>query len=1020
VNISRYSKLALIEYCSYSGEFSMSISKRLHGLFLLAGISIQSLAIAEAQTSVPPPAAANSDVTLDEILVTGSRIARSNLDAPVPITVLSGDTLVESGNVSLGDVLNNLPSLRSTFSSANSGRFIGTVGVSALDLRGLGTQRTLVLINGRRQVSSFQGSSEVDLNTIPTDLIERTEIITGGASAVYGSDAISGVVNFILKKNFTGLELRAQNGISGHGDAHDFFVSGTYGIKLGDRGNVAVSVEYSQQDSLRLSERTFSRTFNAFTVNPANPTPDDNVAGGVPDLVLVTDRRSIVYSNGGTICVQANCRNPARPIFQFQPNGSLAPINLGTRDFRPGARVTEGGSGLNFNTNGQLLPDLNRLSINLLTHYELTDAVDFFLEAKFVQTHSIGAGSPSFNGPGFGVTVGSDNPYLTPQALTTLQAAYDGSQDSYTLYRNNNDLGERTDDANRELVRIAAGIRGSLSDNFNYELSYVFGRSTLNLKYLNNRIEQRFAYAADAVRDVAGVLGKPGAIVCRAQLDGVVANSFDPAEVSGCVPANVFGDGNISPAARNYINTTSSSSNTLDQHVATAFVSGSSKGWFELPGGPIGVALGVEYRSEKSTFVPDDFLATIDPNTGSGVTFLNALQKETGSYNVKEAFFEGSIPLLADMPFVKELTMSGAGRVAKYNGKTGTVFAWKADVIYAPISDIRFRASLSRAVRAPNITEQFGPDVQNFFSVTDPCSVEEIANGTSTRAANCVALGIPVGFVSDLAATPTGTSGGNPDLKAEKSRSFTAGVLLTPGFVPNFSFSADYYRIRITDAISSVGAQDILDQCVDGATITNIYCPLVTRDATKNISFIKQRSLNFSKLEAEGVDMDLNYRLLTDSYGDFNFRGLATLIIKRNDFPFVAEPNRPDQVLGELGDPKFQFNLSVDWKYKGFGVYYEFRHISNQLQGGVNAEDVYTVGGRPPQNPDAQDLLFTGTTSYSDLRLSYDFSEKARFYMGVNNLFDREPPPGLDGTGGGSGIYDNIGRKFYAGIKLKL
>jgi outer membrane receptor protein involved in Fe transport len=983
-----------------------------------------------------PPAAEETTPSEEAIIVTGSRIKRlSNEDAPTPVTSVSAEQLSRGSGVTLGDALNNLPALRSTFSLGNSSRFIGTAGVNFLDLRGLGTQRTLVLINGRRQVGSSQGSSEVDVNTISSALLERVDVITGGASAVYGSDAIAGVVNFITKKDFEGLALDAYGGMSSKGDANQAGGSFALGTNFADgKGNIAASLEYDYRQSLGVSERSFSRNFDQFVTNPANILTENDA---IPDTIFVRNTRSVSFSDGGTICQSSNCRTLG--VYRFQPDGTLALANLGTRDFRvrangaaTGSRFTEGGDGSNFNRNEQLIPEQRRYAANILFNYEFSPAIKFSAEGKFARSNTLSfSGGPAFNGTGNPIEISLDNPYLSAQALSVISANSLAPDGTFLMQRNNIDFGTRGERNTRDLYRFSVAFSGELSSHLNYELAYTYGESRIKSNALNNRVEQRFVNSVDAVRDVAGVLGTPNAIVCRSTLAAGNRNTgnFD---VDKCVSVNVFGDGSASPEATSFINTTSATRTKLRQHVVTGYLSGDSGGFFELPGGPIGVVVGFEYRRDSSNFsVPNSLNGVSGDTTGinllkDGLTFLNALQDESGSINVKEGFAEINIPVLRNVPFAEELSFDGAFRYAKYSTEqVGGVYTYKLGAQYAPVKDIRFRVNYSRAVRAPNVTELFGPAVQNFFSVSDPCDINNIGSGTSTRAANCAALGIPAGFVSDLSATPEGTSGGNPNLTEETAKSLTAGVIIQPRFIPNFSFSVDYYRIKIKDAISSVAAQDIIDQCVDGATISNEFCALVDRAQAgnpsipvNNIAFIRQRSLNFSGLEAEGLDFEANYRINFGSDNSLSLRNLATYVLKRNDFPFITEPTRPDQSLKELGDPQFLSNFNATLKLGKLSLDYGLRYIGNQFL--VSAESLLTVGGRPPEDPDAQDILRTGDAFYHDVRVSYELAPKADVYLSVDNLFSKLPPFGLTGTGGGSSIYDNIGRYFTVGLSAKF
>jgi len=488
------------------------------------------------------------------IVVTGSRIRRPNLESPLPVTSVSGEEFFETGNVSVGDTLNDLPALRSTFSQANSTRFLGTAGLNLLDLRGLGTVRTLVLQNGRRHVGGDVLSSGVtpDVNTFPTDLIERVDVVTGGNSAVYGSDAIAGVVNFILKDDYEGFQVRGQGGVSRYEDAGSYFISGLAGHNFADgRGNVALNVEYAHQNDYFASARPHLLHNNGFVQVSTDPNGDD----GVPDYVFVNDIRSGSLNNTGITRFGGggnayNCGTnedvgaPASTRgytcnFLFTPEGDLIP-QTGTR-FGAGNGPFLGGNGESFRTGKQyqLSPKLDRYNINLLAHYDVSDALKPFVEAKYSRTDTFGTGS---SGPAFtqGTTLGDpaffasdpandipfagantynrelisiDNPFLTAQArqLITDQRTLAGlATDSTTRFQvreNLAGLGPRTEDASRKTFRIVGGVRGDFNDDWNYEFSLDYGRLKERTEIGGNLNVQRYLLAVDAVDEGLATTG---------------------------------------------------------------------------------------------------------------------------------------------------------------------------------------------------------------------------------------------------------------------------------------------------------------------------------------------------------------------------------------------------------------------------------------------------------------------------------------------------------------------------------
>jgi outer membrane receptor protein involved in Fe transport len=979
---------------------------------------------------------------VEEVVVTGSRIASRNLDAPTPVTELSGEELLKTSVVSVGDILNDLPSMRGTFTSANSTRFIGTAGVNFLDLRGLGSERTLVLQNGRRHVSGTDGSLQVDTNMIPVDLIERVDVVTGGASSIYGSDAVAGVVNFVLRQNFEGFRANVQHGLSGESDNDNSFASFTAGRNFAEgRGNIAASVEWAKEDAFSQADRDETRQRQLFIVQSADPTGVNS--DGNPDRIFVTDVHSIHLTEGGSFipafqagaaavpaATRLRAENGQPRVFNFNTDGTLSETNYG-RDFRPFAANSDGGTGTTLRRYGDMTPEIERVAFNTLGHFDFADAATAFFEAKFVQSDTLAflTAGPSFNQTVSASAAGSvgsgalvvrlDNPFLPTATRTQIAAMLPAGATQFNLNRNNLDVGVRGEDTTRRTMRGVLGLRGDLTEHLNYEVSVNYGETEVETDVLNNRFERNIRLAVDAAR------ATDGTIVCRARLNasGVVTQTGDPV-IDSCVPANVLGDGNVSQAARDYINGDSTFDATITQEVASGFLSYDTGGWFELPGGPIGAAIGAEYRKESSESLYSD-------DVTQGLTFLNAIQPLDEEYSVKEAFAELRLPILSDVPFAEELTITGAYRAADYSlENTSTVTAWNGGLQWAPVSDLRFRASLGQSVRAPTLGDLFQPLTQNFATVRDPCDVINISSGSPTRAANCAAAGIPAGFINTVARAQTIEirSGGNSGLVEEQSRSFTVGTVIQPRWVPGLAVTVDYYDIEVTDVINSVTAQQILDNCYDAASLNNIFCPLVFRDPATNLFFangngpigggVLQSTLNYASRKARGIDAEIAYAFEWDNVGRFNARWLGTYVRQRDNFPFLDQPNRADQLLEELGDPKYAFNFDLGYARDKLEITYGMRWLESQYVDFI--ENIRFVSGFPPTNPDFSDIAWTGSVMYHDLRVGYEFSDSISAYVGVDNISDEMPPLGLTGTGAGSGIYDNTGRFYYAGLRWQM
>ncbi|HEX8239219.1 MAG TPA: TonB-dependent receptor [Allosphingosinicella sp.] len=987
-----------------------------------------------------------------DITITGSRIRRPNLESSVPITSIGGEEFFQTGQTAIGDVLNELPALRSTFSQSNSTRFLGTGGLNLLDLRGLGTQRTLVLQNGRRHVAAdiLNNAVSVDTNQIPTDLIERVDVVTGGSSAIYGSDAIAGVVNFVLKRNYEGIQVRGQSGISQHGDAGQFYVSGLWGMNFaGGRGNVAINAEYAHQADWYASQRKSYRTVNSFLTVDSDKVAcsattttncDPRGSDGNPDAVFFKDIRSTLFSNGGTFLACCDPTGNYYMPFLFTPDGNLVPQTYDQLVGNTAVASAIGGNGNNFREGNQtgFSPRLDRYSVNLIGHFTVSDAFEPFVEAKYVRTDSLSNAS----GPFFisGSTLGGDvrerprldNPYLGPQARAFLQDYYGTTAGGQRFFMGENvlDLGSREEEARRETYRIVGGVRGTFNTDWGYEVAANYGEFKEHTLLTGNVNIQRFLLAFDAGRNPA-----TGQIQCRSQYipsaafaytaggnDAAYANSTLAADIAACVPINLFGPGNVTQAARDYILQPTTSFGKITQLDFSAFVNGDLSQLFELPGGPIGFAIGAEYRRETNFFAEDALVQT-------GITFYNAIPTfDPPSFEVKEAFGEIRIPLLKDMPLFHELTFEAAGRVADYKGRTGTVFAYNVGAEWSPVRDLRFRAQYAKAVRAPNLGELFTPFGQNFAPPpADPCSVESI-NANPNRPANCAAAGIPVGYSFLFKQSLPYLSGGNENLNEETSKSLTVGGVFQPRFLPGFSLSADYYDIQVDQVIANLSAQGILNQCYDEPTLDNPFCPLFQRFGASGgpngepafsiiPNSLKVAPVNFAKLKTRGIDAEMAYRHKFN-FGTLSTRVVYTHVFQNDNFLNPATPDRANQVLLELGDPQDAFNWNVDLKSGPITVGYQLRYIGKMAPGAI--ENIKSVQGRDPINEDAFEIRYYPEVLIHDARLQIDAGTKYNFYLGVDNFTNRLPPYGLTGIGAGSAIYHNIGRFFYAGFTAKF
>jgi outer membrane receptor protein involved in Fe transport len=1017
------------------------------------------------------------------ITVTGSRIRRPNLESSVPITSIGGEEFFQQGQTNIGDTLNDLPQLRSTFSQSNSGRFLGTAGLNLLDLRGLGTTRTLVLVNGRRHVGGDirSSASTPDVNMIPNDLIERVDIVTGASSAIYGSDAIAGVVNFVLRRQFQGLQVRGHAGISDYGAGGHQYASAMYGMNFGDgRGNLTVHGEYAKQDRVFLSEIPFLRSNDGFGVVDTDPAGTPNGSDGIPDRTFFRDFRTaanaieglipITQPVTGNLCGLGFTGLPFNCTFLVQPDGSLVP-QTGSRF---GSTIIGGIVGGNGNTQREgnlvsVFPKQARYNFNLLGHFALSEAFEPFIEAKYARVDVQGqSSSPAFVQ---GVTFGDpreklrlDNPFLpaaTRTQITNLirasgfqpslttrtpltaadQTALNNGSFRFVIARSLLDLGVRDEVSKRDTYRAVAGVRGTFNDDWSYEVSANYGQVNETTTVLGNINQQRFLLALDAGIDP---LNPSAGIQCRSKFDPAAQAPFAnipnnggattiAADIAACVPYNPFGTANNS-AARNYIVTNTTATSYIKQAVLSGFLSGDTSEFFNLPGGPIGVAIGAEYRKE-------DIRYDQDPLVSGGFTFYNALPSfNPKGFDVKEAFAEVRLPLLKDTPFFEELTVSGAGRVADYGGTIGTVFAYNGGVEWSPVRDIRFRANYGRSVRAPGIRATSDPQSQNFApGFGDPCLPQNIGNNPN-RPANCAVVLGPNLTNPDFITLPNYSlefkSGSNPLLTEETSDSITVGAVVQPRFIPGLSLTVDYYDIKVNNVISAVGANAIVTTCVDLPSADNPFCKLIQRNPGPGKGpkdevpgqilqgTLVSASVNFAALKRKGVDFEVAYRRALGANSRLDTKLIYTHVIQISNFVNPVLPDFENRVLSELGDPQDEFQWSVDLKVDQVTFGYQMRYIGKQTIGAY--EDTFelpgacTPAGCPPNNADFADLIYYPSVLYHDFRVNVEVRPKFDFYVGVDNFMNKKPPLGLTAIGDGSAIYNIRGRQFFAGFKARF
>jgi outer membrane receptor protein involved in Fe transport len=1110
------------------------------GTTVLAGVlAISAPAFAQSASSEPEA------TQVEEIVVTGSRIRRDPTTAPTPLIQVSRDQLMETGLTTVVDYLATIPALsNSLVPSDTTGSGLNDGGLSLPNLRSLGTGRTLTLIDGLRQVGSGAGSLAVDIDTIPRLLIENIEIVTGGASSVYGADAVSGVLNFVLRKDYEGAEIDANYAWINEDGQESKRISGLIGKNFfDDRLNLYAHAEYEKIDSVTSLDIDWIRRAPTLIGIDADPTAAaiGPVYDGKLDSILITsnDMRRLDRPRWGSLTLANNqIASPLNePLVPYQTctavtaaacysvdptktywfEGTTARLaNFGQRLGATGASrpLNIGGDGEHpalFSTESRT-PQSESQRYQVGGSFRLTDAVTASLEAKYVHETTYDISQPTFfdiymsDTQGAGVTNQilasssfllrySDNAFLpanvkaaiasnTVQAYTAPTNTVGGVATGAPVARawaDHRMFGpDRYQDNTRDLQRYVARLNGAYDQvffvkNLSWDFAYTYGKSeNENLEYGVDI--QRFNLAADAVVDTAGLVnGRPGEVVCRAQLLAkTVTNTALTTSVNGpydwyrggdlrnsaeglkalneCKPLNIFGKGNQSAEALNYTNTNISVSEWNEQQDAIFSISGQL--WDFWGAGPIGVALGAEYRQEKTAGVGRS------TSTGDRFLFMNTgADFPEASYESNEAFAELSIPLFRDSFLGQYAELSGSYRYSDYT-TVGEIDVYGVNLVYRPISDIAFKTSFNTSVRVPSLAENFRPYAQTFANgFSDPCDTRNInaaglaADIKANRIANCTALAAAKGLSYDFAGTTAdanddynplyssgvaGVNGGNPFLQPEESESFTFSTVLRPRFIPDFSLVLDYYEIEITNVIAAVTAPTAAATCVNGPTLNAAACSTIFRrvaaaagttaqlrsEAFKvgaptgdPIGGFIQGSVNYAKRTVRGMDFTVNYSLdaserLGLDIGRFNYSLNGSWLIEQKDFTDISNAAAFSEFSSTLYYPRVRMTSRLSWQpTEALAITWTADWQTSQ---DVSQYRNFIA------NADSQpvEYLRTGNFVRNDLAVRYDVTDDVTLRAGVTNIFDAEQAPWL-----GTTVYSNFdpyGRRFNIGLNYKI
>lgn len=924
---------------------------------------------------------------LEEIVITGSRIENANLASASPVTVLSAEDIAFSGMTRIEDVLGTMPQL---YVNQGTGQSNGATGTATLNLRNLGDPRTLVLVNGRRLPSGspIQGGLGVDINQIPGSLIKSVEVLTGGASAVYGSDAVAGVVNFRMLDDFEGVKLDYQFSQYSHNNDNSrvqgIVTDNGYPVATGTktdgdinnaslviggnfadgRGNVTGYATYRRVAAVRQSERDYS------SCALSNDVTTCFGSGTIPEG-RVTD-----FAGGFDFKVAGD---------QFVPRDGTT-FNYGPLNYfqRPDTRYTFG----------------------TFAHFDINDHAKVYTELMFMDDRTVSQIAPS--GAFFVTnTLECGNPLLSAQQFQQLCGQFGlTAADTQTAYlgRRNVEGGNRRQDLRHTSFRGVFGVEGDINDSWSYNVSYQYGEVSMENTYQNDLGTSKIIRALDAVTDPA-----TGDIVCRSVLNGTDPN---------CVPWNIFTTGAVTQDQLDYLVLPLFARGTTDQEVISLSVSGDlGEMGVKLPGAESGISLiaGYERREENLDFNPDEGF-----RNGEGAGQGGATGARSGGFFVNELYVEAAVPILEGKAFAEDLSLGLAYRRSDYStGNETDTYGIRAG--WQIVEDVKLRTSIQRAVRAPNINELFLPQGLNLFDMNqDPCGG---ATPIATLA-ECANSGVTAAQYGTIPNSPANQynflQGGNTELEPEESDTFSFGVIWTPEMVEGLSLSVDYFQIEIEKGIDNLGPEFILNQCLDGNLS---QCANVRRGANGNLWIGSNVNTsgqvvalldNLAVEEVAGIDVVANYSLEIGNLGSLNFENVLSVITKWDQQELEGAPvvDCKGKWNGDCGfpTPDTQNNLRTTWVTPWNVVAsLNWRYISEVEDLSVNEIDL-------------------GHRNYFDLAGTWDATENITVRLGMNNIFDQAPPIGGNGAGSGiqgnggvfPGMYDALGRYMYLGASLQF
>ncbi len=957
-------------------NLSKIFKRSLTAIAVTTTIALPNISVAYAEEAVQE---------VERIAVTGSRIKRVTMEGANPIQVITRQDLEVSGISNMGDMLQEIPSVAGA--GTNSAINNGGAGAIRVSLRGLGSARTLVLLNGRRIVASGSGANaSVDLSTIPTAIVKQVEVLKDGASAIYGSDAIGGVVNIITRSDFEGFEFNAGYDIGteeSDGETKNFDV--TIGF-AGDKGNAVVNAYYVQQGAQWSGDRDWSEFDNGLDLET-----NELVPGGSSATPWGRFRGFDEAADGCT---------------DFTHGAASGPGQSDPTDVRnaTGFDCWDGSTDLfNFAPANYHLTPSERYGIFASGSYELNDNIRAFTELSFNRRISDIKLAPLPLAPL--AFFGFDAPYSADNYYNITQGPKNGageSQDIADWRRRMIETGGRDTSYRNETVRLMFGLDGEFSNGWTWEASYVFGSNESASSAQGGVNFEKVALAVGP-----SFLDDNGNVVCGTEAD----------PIAGCTSLNVFGvpgtANEVSQEMLDYITFEAHDFGSNEQQILSASVAGDA---FELPAGTVGFAFGVEHREEKGADFPDALIAL-------GITSGSSRQATIGSYEVDEAYVEFNLPLLSEVTAAKVLEVDVALRYSDYD-TFGDTTNHKIGVRWVPFDGLMLRGTSSTAFRAPSTSDLFQGNSDNSPEVTDKCAT----NPTSF----CIADGVPAAGFTPIGDQLSSTLGGNIDLQPEEADIFTVGAVYSPEAIEGLSLTIDYWDIEVTNAISSLGEQLILDSCA----ATGEHCELITRHGAGplfgNSSDIDNRTTNVGGVDSSGVDFNIRYATELEG-GNLTFNldttRYGTYDITQANGDVVENAGYFKRNSGDGNFPEWKTNLDVRYSTDDWSASWAVRYIGSvdevidSLVDESELGDYYAGYGRQFVAKDGTYNITREIDSQiiHDARFSY-FLENATVTVGLDNIFDEDPPYADTGFNDNTDprTYNTTGRHVYVNVGVSF